>query len=248
VDPDPNDGEIIAAARVDIDAFKRALLNTRGERVELRVVGEPEADWDVYVVDEWGAWYAPEPGTEPALLYQQNTQRDALVAAVTLNVFNNNAARVRMANIAQAVNVLQALVLTRGAEMMVTPTYHVFEMYRVHQDATLVPAAVLCDEYTFAGRSIPVLSASASRTPEGQIHLSLCNLHPSQAARVRCELGALRPATVHGRVLTADSMQAHNTFEAPTTVTPAPMDACRLRGGTLEADLPAKSVAVLELA
>lgn len=199
------------------------------------------------VVDEWGTWYEVEPGTNPGFLYQQNTLRDALVAGMTFNIFNNHAKRVRMANIAQTVNVLQSLVLTRGREMLVTPTYHVFEMFKVHQNATLVPTAVLCDDYTHGDLRIPTLSASASRDADGALHVSLCNAHPTAEARVRCELQDVRPAQVSGRVLTASEMNAHNTFEAPEAVRPAEFKDLRLTGGTLEIVLPAKSVAVVEL-
>ena len=199
------------------------------------------------VVDEWGTWYQVEPGTNPGFLYQQNTLRDALVAGMTFNIFNNHAKRVRMANIAQTVNVLQALVLTRGPEMLVTPTYHVFEMYKVHQNATLVPTAVLCDDYAYGDLRIPTLSASASRDAEGTLHISLCNAHATSEARIRCELQDVRPTEATGRVLTASEMNAHNTFEAPEAIRPADFRDLRLSGGTLELTLPAKSVAVLAL-
>jgi alpha-N-arabinofuranosidase len=199
------------------------------------------------VVDEWGTWYEVEPGTNPAFLYQQNTLRDALVAAVTLNVFNNHADRVRLACIAQTVNVLQALVLTRGAEMVVTPTYHVFDMYQVHQGATLVPTAVACEDYAFAGLRIPALSASASRDGEGRVHLTLANLRPDADLPVRCELAGLQPRAVSATVLTAEAMQAHNTFEAPDTVAPRPWDGWRLADDRLELVLPAKAVVAVAL-
>src|SRR5690606_16205400 len=111
------------------------------------------------VVDEWGGWYEVEPGTNPGFLYQQNTMRDAVIAGMTLNIFNNHAERVRMANLAQTINVLQAVILTEGEKMLLTPTYHVMEMYKVHQDAQLIPLHIKCGDYTFGDEKIPAISA-----------------------------------------------------------------------------------------
>ena len=197
------------------------------------------------IVDEWGTWYDVEPGTSPGFLHQQNTLRDAVVAGLTLNIFNNRCDRVRMSNIAQTVNVLQSMVLTRGPEMLLTPTYHVFEMYAVHQDATLLPTAVSCDEYVRDGRSLPLLSASASRDGSGTVHLTACNLHPQDEAEVVCEIAGTQPGEAAGRVLTGDAMEAHNRFDAPEAVVPAPLQGVALRDGRLELRLPPRSVAVV---
>lgn len=199
------------------------------------------------VVDEWGTWYDVEPDTNPGWLYQQNTLRDALVAGLNLNLFQQHSARVRMANIAQTANVLQAMVLTRGAEMVVTPTYHVFEMYRVHQNAALLPIELEGERYDFAGEAIPALSASASLDPEGTVHLSICNCHPRAQMRVRGELRGHARTKVEGRVLTAPTMQAHNTFEATNAVAPTALEALTLQAGGMELTLPPMSVVVLAL-
>ncbi len=206
------------------------------------------------IVDEWGTWYDVEPGTNPGFLYQQNTLRDALVAGATLNIFNRHCARVTMANIAQTINVLQAMILTEGDKMVLTPTYHVFEMYKAHQDATLLPMDVDCPPYEHGGESIPALSASASRDDAGKIHLSVCNLDPGRDMSITCELrGAERglpsgkPARVAGRLLTAGAMNTHNTFDRPEAVKPVVLDGATLADGRLQFDLPAKSVAVLEV-
>jgi alpha-N-arabinofuranosidase len=200
------------------------------------------------IVDEWGTWYDVEPGTNPGFLYQQNSLRDALVAGLTLNIFNRHCARVTMANIAQTINVLQAMILTEGDKMVLTPTYHVFEMYKDHQDATLLPIAIDCAPYEHGGESIPALSASASRDEAGKIHLSLCNLDPGRAMSIACELRGAGPSRVTGRLLTAGAINAHNTFDRPEAVKPAAFDGARLAGGSLQVDLPAKSVVVLEIA
>ncbi|MHC5057380.1 MAG: alpha-N-arabinofuranosidase [Planctomycetota bacterium] len=200
------------------------------------------------VVDEWGTWHAVEPGTEPGFLYQQNTIRDALVASVTLDVFNNHCDRVRMANIAQTVNVLQAMVLTDGPRMLRTPTYHVFEMYAVHQDAEHVPTLLAADRCAFGDDSIPKVSASASRDAGGKLHLSLSNLAPNGEAKVRCVLRGDAPKAVSGRILTSADMHAHNTFDAPGTVTPADFDGARVTAEGVAVAMPPMSVVVLELA
>ena len=137
------------------------------------------------IVDEWGAWHAVEPGTNPGFLYQQNTLRDALVAGMTLNIFNQHCDRVRMANIAQTINVLQAMILTDKEKMLLTPTYHVFEMYTVHQDATLLPTDLTCERLPVRrARRSPACSVSASRDKAGKIHVTLCNLNPNAPAEV----------------------------------------------------------------
>ena len=138
------------------------------------------------MVDEWGAWHAVEPGTNPGFLYQQNSLRDALVAGVTLNIFQQHCDRVRMANIAQTVNVLQAMILTDKEKMIVTPTYHVFDMYAVHQDAKWLPTELQCGDYQFEQEKIPALNVSASRDAAGKIHVSLCNLDPNRPATLTC--------------------------------------------------------------
>jgi alpha-N-arabinofuranosidase len=199
------------------------------------------------IVDEWGTWYDVEPGTNPGFLYQQNTLRDALVAGINLNIFNNHCERVRMANIAQTINVLQSVILTKDDKMVLTPTYHVFDMYKVHQDATLLPLDLKGADYGFEKDKIPAISMSASKDKEGRIHVTLCNLDPQNTNTVTLDLRGAKPAQVVGRILTADAMNAHNTFEKPETVKPAAFSGARLTANGLEVRLPAKSVVVLEL-
>jgi alpha-L-arabinofuranosidase len=199
------------------------------------------------IVDEWGAWHAVEPGTNPGFLYQQNSLRDALVAGITLNIFNQHCDRVKMANIAQTVNVLQAMILTDKEKMLLTPTYHVFEMFTVHHDATLLPSELTCADYTLGEDKIPGLSVSASRDKAGHVHVTLCNLNPTAAADLNCELRGLKPTRVQGRVLTAPEMQAHNTFDQLNTVQPVEFNDARLTDSGLAVRLPAKSIVVLAI-
>ncbi|MBN1218368.1 MAG: alpha-N-arabinofuranosidase [Anaerolineae bacterium] len=199
------------------------------------------------IVDEWGAWYDVEPGINPGFLYQQNSLRDALVAGITLNIFNNHCERVYMANIAQTINVLQAMILTEGDRMVLTPTYHVFEMYKGHQGATLLLVDINCGLYEHNGESIPAISASASRDETGKVHLSLCNLNPTRAMSLVCELRGMEPARAIGRVLTAEAINTHNAFDQPEAVKPVAFDGMTLASNTLQLNLPAKSVVVLEV-
>ncbi len=199
------------------------------------------------IVDEWGTWYPPTPGTNPAFLYQQNTLRDALVAGLTLHIFHNYCDRVRMANLAQTVNVLQAMILTEGEKMILTPTYHVFEMFRGHQDATLLPLELKCDEYAVGDAALPAVSASASLSKEGRVLLTLCNLNPRAALDLTVELRGMNAGAVNGRILTADDMTAHNTFDQPAAVHPVPFQGARIAHGGLSVQLPAKSVVALTI-
>lgn len=197
------------------------------------------------IVDEWGTWYKVEPDTNPGFLYQQNTLRDALVAGLTLNIFNNHCDRVKMANLAQTINVLQALILTKKEKMILTPTYHVFDMYKVHQDATLLPVDVECAVYQFKKKKMPALSVSASEDKEGRIHISLCHFDPNKPAEVSIELRGVKAGKVSGRILTAKAMTSHNTFDDPSNLKPAVFDKARIKGDKIFLEIPSKSVVVL---
>jgi alpha-N-arabinofuranosidase len=199
------------------------------------------------VVDEWGIWTDVEPGSNPGFLHQQNSLRDAILAALNFNIFHRHADRVSMANIAQMVNVLQAMVLTDGPRMVVTPTYHVFEMYKVHQGATFLPIDVTTPDFAVGPEKIPAVSATASRDHAGRVHVSLVNTNPRESITVTCELAGIQARAVAGRVLTAPAVNSINTFDAPNTVQPAPFTGATLSGNTLTVALPAKSVVVLEL-
>ncbi len=200
------------------------------------------------IVDEWGTWHKVEPGTNPGFLYQENTIRDAVVAGLSLNIFNRHADRVHMANIAQTVNVLQAMILTEGPRMLLTPTYHVFDMYKVHQDAALLPLHLEAETLEREGFSIPAISASASRDASGKTHLSLCNLDALEGAEVAVSLrGAPALGKVAGSILSASRTDARNDFAKPDAVAPKPFEGARIEGGTLGLRVPPMSVVVLEL-
>ncbi|NLG77255.1 MAG: alpha-N-arabinofuranosidase [Xanthomonadaceae bacterium] len=199
------------------------------------------------MVAEWGTWYDPEPGKDQGALYQQNTVRDAVVAGINLNIFNRHTDRVRMANIAQMVNVLQAVILTEGDKMILTPTYHVFDMYKVHQGATALPVEVQAPEYSFGESSLPGVSASASRDDKGVLHVSLVNLDPNRRVPLTLELRGASAGRVSGEVLTGATMNAMNTFERPDTVRPAPFKGVRRSGKDVVVDLPPRAVVMLRI-
>ena len=198
------------------------------------------------IIDEWGAWYDVEPGSNPSFLFQQNSLRDAIVAALNFHIFHQHGDRVVMANIAQMVNVLQSMVLTDKEKMVLTPTYHVFEMFKVHQGATSLRVELTSPNYTVGTEQIPAVSASASRDASGKVHLSLVNTDPHQALTIACAINGYTAQAVSGRILTAPAINSHNTFQAPNVVTPQPFDGAKLDGGKLTVMLPAKSVVVLE--
>lgn len=207
---------------------------------------DPQKRIGLYV-DEWGTWYDVEPGTNPGFLFQQNTMRDAVVAGLNLNVFQKHADRVRMTNIAQMINVLQAMVLTDKEKMLVTPTYHVFEMYKPFQNSTLLPSELTAPEYKLGDVAIPSVSTSAARMANGSIVLSLVNTDPNRPARVSVKIQGAAAKKISARVLTTDAMNAHNTFDSPETVKPAAFTGGKLKGDSWVFDLPSKSVVVATL-
>lgn len=200
------------------------------------------------IVDEWGAWYNVEPGTNPGFLYQQNTLRDALLAGTILNIFHKHCDRVKIANIAQLVNVLQALFLTEGDKMLLTPTYHVFDMYKVHQEATMLPVDITSPTYSRSGKEINSLSVSASKDKNGKIHISLVNLNPNQSLEVSCNIKNFTNGNiVNGSIITGDKTDSHNTFDDPNRVVIKKFDETSLKNGILTVKMPAKSLITVEL-
>lgn len=200
------------------------------------------------IVDEWGAWYNVEPGTNPGFLYQQNTLRDALLAGTILNIFHKHADRVRIANIAQLVNVLQALFLTEGDKMLLTPTYHVFDMYKVHQDATMLPLDIISPSYSRLGKEINSVSASASKDSNGKIHVSIVNIDPNQSVDITCTIKDLKNGRfVSGNIITAPKTDSHNTFEKPNEVELKDFKDAAVKNDVLTVKIPAKSMVTIEL-
>lgn len=216
-------------------------------------------------VDEWGVWTNPLEGTNPGFLEQQNSLRDALIASTSLDILNAHADRVRIANIAQTVNVLQAMVLTDGENMLLTPTYHVFYMYRVHQNSTLLPVKSNVERYIkpewdepvvsrfdleFEQPGIPVISSTVSQDDKGKIYVTVTNLHPNEAQKVVFDLRGAKVnsiVTESGKILTADRVDAINTFKNPNQVQPKPFKKATLKNGKLTMEIPEHSVIVISL-
>jgi alpha-L-arabinofuranosidase len=199
-----------------------------------------------FYVDEWGTWYDPEPGREPGFLWQQNSLRDALVAALNFNIFHRHAKRVQMTNIAQMVNVLQAMILTEGPKMTLTPTYHTFEMYIPFQGATYLPTEVSTPSYQLGDVTVSAVNVTAARDKSGALQYALVNLDPRREAVVTTSVTGARVGAAIGRVLTAARMDAHNTIGAPDAVHPTPIQATR-KGDSVVLRLPAKSVSVVRI-
>ena len=195
-----------------------------------------------FYVDEWGTWYNPEPNREPGFLYQQNSMRDAVVAAVNFNIFHEHADRVRMTAIAQMVNVLQAMILTDKEKMVLTPTYYVYDMYKVFQDATSIPFTINTDNYSEDGKSVPAVTASVAKGTDGKLYLALVNLDPTESASITLNIKGINANKVVGQILTANKMDAHNSFDNPAQVKPA-----RYSSSLDKLSLPAKAVVVAEL-
>lgn len=199
------------------------------------------------VVDEWGGWYDVEPGTNPGFLFQQNTMRDAMIAGVTLNIFNNHSDRVRMANLAQTINVLQAVILTDKEKIVLTPTYHVMEMYNVHQDAMKIPVAFSSPDFVLGNEKLPAVSISASKDKNGAIHISLVNIDTKKTQDIYIDIDGAAFKTVSGRILVSAKITDYNSFENPDKIKPAAFTDAKLSDGKIGVKLPAASVVVLEL-
>lgn len=201
-----------------------------------------------FVVDEWGAWYNSEPGTNPGFLYQQNTLRDALLAGNILNIFHKHADRVRIANLAQMVNVLQSIILTDKEKMILTPTYYVFDMYKVHQDATLLPMTVNCPDYSRLNRKMKAISSTASVDKNGAIHITLVNVDPKNEIEVSCDVrGAKTTKITDGQIITGKEVGTYNTFDSPYQVKLENFKEAKYKNGALTVKVPAKSLVTIEL-
>ncbi|AJP72508.1 alpha-N-arabinofuranosidase [Sphingomonas hengshuiensis] len=198
------------------------------------------------VVDEWGVWLKPTAGTNPGFLQQQNSMRDAIIAAVNVNIFARHADRVRMTNIAQMINVLQAMILTDKDKMVLTPTYHVFKMYLPFQDATFVPATFDAGTYKEGDVTLPRIDAIAARDTGGKLWIAVTNLDPRNPAQVRASVAGVKLRSVSGQLLTAPRVDSVNSFAAPNAVAPKPYSA-KASGDGITLEVPAKSVLVVQV-
>jgi alpha-L-arabinofuranosidase len=200
------------------------------------------------LVDEWGTWYKTEPGTNPDFLYQQNSLRDALVAGLTLNIFNNHANRVRMANLAQTVNVLQAVILTKDDKIILTPTYYVFKMYKIHQDATLIPETLLnIPEYKSDKINMPLINSSASIDKAGNINITICNMSDEKGFDINIEMVNTNIKNIKGEIVTADKINSFNDFGKEPEVFSKDFKDFKINKQSVDVKLPSKSVVLLQI-
>ena len=199
------------------------------------------------MVDEWGTWWDQEPGPNTPVLFQQNTLRDAFVAALTLNIFNKYSERVKMANIAQVVNVLQAMILTNDQKMVLTPSYYVFQMYKGHMGATNLPLEIQCKDLSSNGSKFPSISASASKNAQGGILITLTNADPDNSQVTEINLSNVKISKVSGTILTAKSIDSFNSFDDSNAVEPVAFKGAKIVKGGLSVTLPSKSIVSLEI-
>ena len=196
-------------------------------------------------VDEWGIWVDNEPGTNPGFLYQQNTMRSALCAALMLHIFHKHSERIRLANLAQTINVLQAIILTEGEKMIKTPTYHVFDLLKGHQDADFVPVSWIQKPEKIE-RDLPQVDVSASVAIDGKVTISVVNISASRSADISFSFADDLPTKAEGKILTGE-ITAHNTFEKPENVTTKMLKDIRIEQGELKISIPAGAIASLEV-
>jgi alpha-L-arabinofuranosidase len=198
------------------------------------------------VVDEWGGWYAPLPGSNPGFLVQQNSLRDAILAALNINIFARHADRVRMANIAQMINVLQAMIITDKEKFVLTPTYYVYKLYVPFQDATFIPVSFDAGSYSNGNVTLPRLDAIAAKDKSGKLWLALTNVDPNLPVEVEINLPGINAKSASGETLTAPKVDSINTFDAPNSVTPKPISA-KAQNAKLSLKLDPKSITVLSM-
>ncbi|MFC2137147.1 alpha-N-arabinofuranosidase [Bacteroidota bacterium] len=200
------------------------------------------------VVDEWGNWFDPEENENPSVLYQQNTLRDALVAGLNLNIFNNNCRRVKMANIAQAVNVLQSMILTKDEKMVKTPSFYVFKLYKVHHDALLLPIESNSEKYDFGDERMPALSASASKNNKGEINITITNVNPNKEIESTLSFDGIESFNIiNAEIITADEMNDLNDFDKEEKVNIQPFETYDQDGNNIVVNMPPKSIVLVTI-
>ncbi|MBW8881049.1 MAG: alpha-N-arabinofuranosidase [Asticcacaulis sp.] len=231
-----------------VDTFAQTLRmeDLLQKQIAVMDAADPEKKVGLYV-DEWGTWYDVEKGTNPGHLYQLNTLRDGVLAAANFNIFHHHTDRVRLTAIAQTINVLQAMILTEGDKIALTPTYYAYKMYVPFQDSTALPLDVSAPDFTLGGKTIPAINASAAKGKDGKVYIGIANMDPQDEVSFTVDLGTLKAKSVSGQVLTAAKMDASNEIGKPATVMPVDFKGAKLKGSTLTLTLPAKSVVVVSV-
>ncbi len=207
---------------------------------------DPENEVDM-IIDEWGTWHYVEEGTNPRFLFMQNSLRDALVAGLNLNIFNNFCERLYMANIAQTVNVLQAMVLTKDEQMVRTPTFYVYKMFIPHHEATMLPTQLTCGDYQYGEDKIPAMNASASIDDNGKIHISIVNVDPGNTKNLECMVYGKKISKISGQILTGEAITSYNDFGKTEEVMIKEFNNVQLEDDILSVTIPSKSIIMLEL-
>jgi alpha-N-arabinofuranosidase len=228
--------------------MQKALLTEELIQKHINIMDKYDPEKKVaLLVDEWGGWYDTEEHIQNGVLYQQNTMRDAMIAGTSLNSFNNHADRIHMANLAQVVNVLQAVILTDEEKLILTPTYHIMNMYKVHQDARLLPTEIENKSYAFGDEKLDALSVSASTDMTGNTHISLTNIDAHQTYEVEIKIRGLDFKDISAQVLGSETLQDHNSFEEPDKIKPVEFKDYSYKNEKLLVRIPAFSVLMLDL-
>ena len=240
-----------ASEKFGVDDYVKSLKSTLFMDEFLRkqevVMDKYDPDKKVTLsVDEWGAWHAPLPGSNPAFLVQQNSIRDAILASLNLNIFARHADRVRMANIAQMINVLQAMILTDKEKLVLTPTYYVFRMYVPFQDASFIPVSFNAGTYTHGSVTLPRVDAIAAKSTDGKLLLEITNLDAENSATVDTALTGITAKSATAETLTAPAVDSINTFESPKALVPKPSEA-KIEAGRLSLTVAPRSVTVVSI-
>jgi len=229
-------------------ALRNALLMDTHITRHIEIMDKHDPDGRIGLhIAEWGIWTDPEPGSTPGFLFQQNTMRDALIASLHFDIFHNHADRVRMANIAQMVNVLHAMILTDGPRMLLTPTYHVFNMYKVHQNATHIPATIQSELFSFRDESFPAITGTAS-VKDGKVNIGVSNLHATQTIELDVDVsGGNLSKILNATILTAPAFNSYNTWDNPNVVSPQPFTAYTLADGKITLTMPPFSIVSFQM-
>ena len=203
------------------------------------------------IIDEWGTWWDNEPGTDTRFLHMQNTMRDALVAALILDIFNIHCDRIYMANVSETINAIDSLILTKNEKMILTPTYHVFEMYKVHQDAILLPLKIKSEDYIRGEENLPAINGSASMDNQNKIHITLSNIDPENSNSVTIDFSGivLKNREISARILRGENMNAYNTFDSPENVKPTKFNSqeFKIDEKQISFNMPSMAIIAIEL-
>jgi alpha-N-arabinofuranosidase len=237
---------------LDLTEFERLIRNALAaidevepRRAKYPVFGKMPRNKPIsLVIDEWGVWHSD--ATIEDGFRENGTLRDAIFAASSLNLFHRYAQRVTMTNIAQVTNCLHSLILTDGAQMTLTPTFYVYEMYRDHQGAQSLRTELSnTAQISDSQHSRPAISASASRSANSML-ITIANQSLTDGAEMRINIRGGRASSATATSLTGPNVRSQNTAVEPQTVVPKPARV-DIDGGELIARVPAGSVQAIRV-